>query len=170
MSRNGSGKASDFFRDVAAQNAADQAREASSAPAKVERRPAYRLALALDFQLQTMTGQGLRRFSDVALDADGKAAPNQAPPMSTWWAEQVPRDLRIKPILSLNMDQGSVGWALVWFFQHIHLRVAAFNDPFHRCWNDLRAAYKTSKCWLTITRTTFSSQCALRALERGDVV
>jgi len=53
-------------------------------------------------------------------------------------------------------------WVGPWsvFFQHIHLRVAAFNNPFHRCWNDLRAAYKASKRWLTIALTTLVANVA----------
>eukprot|EP00974_Lingulodinium_polyedra_P111304 10765970-Lingulodinium_polyedra.AAC.1 len=53
------------------------------------------------------------------------------------------------------MDEGSVGYAGVWFLlHHLHLRATFQRDVFHREWNDCKGAVKASSLWWVILCST----------------
>eukprot|EP00974_Lingulodinium_polyedra_P015117 1463963-Lingulodinium_polyedra.AAC.1 len=55
------------------------------------------------------------------------------------------------------MDEGSVGYAGVWFFLH-HLSSPGHfpEDVLHREWNDCKGAVKASPLWRAIQRSTLA--------------
>ncbi|CAE7263558.1 unnamed protein product [Symbiodinium sp. CCMP2456] len=60
-----------------------------------------------------------------------------------------------KPSLVICIDQGSVGWPAVQFlFQHCGLCGYYAHDPWHRCWNDLRASMVEANFWPVIREMT----------------
>ena len=100
---------------------------------KGQRRKARQFLQALDHGLLTSTGVGLKHFVPDPLAADTQLDINQPGPLN---------------ILSLSIDQGSVGWAASWYAMlHLKAALVLHIDPSHRCHNDLQLAYKASGLW-----------------------
>ena len=60
-----------------------------------------------------------------------------------------------RPTLVLTMDEGSPGYALVWWMAyHQQLRMAFLRDPLHRQWNDLTLALKATGLWWVVIMST----------------
>ena len=60
-----------------------------------------------------------------------------------------------KPSLVICIDHGSVGWPAVQFsFQHCGLLGFYAHDPWHRCWNDLRAGMVQAPFWPVVREMT----------------
>lgn len=130
---------------------------------KQSREAAYNHIRALDHAL-VLAGSGLNKFTSddkvvanrpLALTEQRKAIPWRGP-----WPFEVPEDKEgtksvivdtvtktkvfelpeftgPRPTLVINLDQGSKMWSAVWFLQYkLKVRLLAFEDPFHRTWND----------------------------------
>ena len=91
---------------------------------------------SLDNSLAVSFGVRLKHFMPDAQDA------------------QSPSEPRKNNVLTLVMDEGSVGWAAFWFMSgHLNLRVVGRRDPLHRASNDWKNAVKASALWKVVTRT-----------------
>ena len=92
---------------------------------------------ALDSQVSEMIGQGLDSFN-------GHDDLQQYP--------HVPHDGRL---LVLSLDEGSVGYAGMWWLLYHHrLRLVFLRDPFHRSWNDVCVALKECRLWSVVLLTS----------------
>ena len=59
------------------------------------------------------------------------------------------------PTLILHLDEGSPGYALMWFLMYgLPMRVVAMRDPLHRQWNDARLALSRSRHWWIVQLTS----------------
>ena len=101
--------------------------------ANYERLSAHRLMRTLDYLLLLVYGCGLARFCPT-----GEFSP-----------------LASRPLLVLCQDEGSPGFAMVWFLLYkTKARVLSLRDPFHRFWNDVCAALKGCGLWWPVLLTT----------------
>ena len=108
--------------------------KAANAPQRKPRQQrvaSYNFLCGLDSQLRAMTGFGLQKF----------ALPAFAPtPLR-----------RIPATLTLTLDQSSISWSSTYFLLYAKmLCLIVWNDPYHRMWNDARAAIKECGCWGSI--------------------
>ena len=128
----------EFFDDAKAPvgKGKKKKRRTSKAPWKVKglRNSAYVHIKALDHQLNLSIGSGLDCFKG---DEDDHAEVGIH--MSV--------DGKIPPTLTLHLDEGSPAYSMTWFLQYQQqLRMLAFRNMFHRCWNDVNNA--VSACGL----------------------
>ena len=90
---------------------------------KKTRQSAYAVMRAVDHQLHSMTGTGLSQF----IPQDGST--------------NIP--LQSRPLLVVCLDEGSVGYAAVWYWWYsAGLRMLPMRDVFHREWNDVLMAVR----------------------------
>lgn len=114
--------------------------EKGGAPAKLHRRPTYSYLPSLDHILKLLTGQGLERFAKP-LAAPGAVTVRQAMPGALQGnLGTKPLALEQTPVLSVAMDQCSVGVSAASFCNfHLGFRVEPICGPAHRTWNSERA-------------------------------
>ncbi|CAE7773910.1 dpf-6 [Symbiodinium sp. CCMP2592] len=63
----------------------------------------------------------------------------------------------LSPSLVVCVDQGSIGWPCVQMaFQSHGLRGLYFHDPWHRVWNDLKAACVSASFWSVVRECTLA--------------
>ena len=87
---------------------------------KLQRAAAFAWCKGVDWQLQTMVGQGLSRYAQQDADV---------------------RSVGQRPLLSICLDKGSDGWRAAWLLvNECKLRMVPFWDTFHGPWNDLSQA------------------------------
>eukprot|EP00974_Lingulodinium_polyedra_P038571 3696441-Lingulodinium_polyedra.AAC.1 len=80
----------------------------------------------------------------------------------------VPRPLSQRPLLVLAMDEGSVGYAMLWYAQYfLQARVVLFRDIYHREWNDCTQAIKQSNLWWVILMTSMVANLCYGPWEGG---
>ena len=71
--------------------------------------------------------------------------------------EERPVDER--PTLSLHLDEGSPGYACMWYLiHHVQARTLVIRDIFHREWNDAKGALMDTNVWWVclLTRIPFN--------------
>ena len=104
--------------------------KAKRTPGKpVTRASAHRFLRALDFVLKQTLGQGLALFTQNDLSLP----------------------LHNRPLLVLLLDEGSIGVAASWYLTHkLGARVVLLRDLFHREWNDIKDAIKSSGLWYVV--------------------
>ena len=101
---------------------------------KQQRLAAYDWVRCLDHALLKMFGYGLMAFE-----------PEE---------DYMTTSLKQRPLLTLSLDQGSDGWAAVWWLTFkARLRLVFTFDPFHREHNDILNAIKQAKCWSAVLLT-----------------
>ena len=109
---------------------------------KVERLSALHWMRSMQNVLQQTLGMG---FSDFVLE-DGSL--ETAVAMGSNF-----------PVLTVSLDQCSVGFSASWFMQYVlQMSMLVFPDPSHGNHNDLQGALRTcsSKLWSTVLRTTLA--------------
>jgi hypothetical protein len=114
--------------------------EKGDIPAKLHRRPTYSYLLSLDHILKLLTGQGLERFAKPLAAPDAVTMQQAMPGALQGNLGTKPLALEQTPVLSVAMDQCSVGVSAASFCNfHLGLRVEPIYDPAHRTWNSERA-------------------------------
>lgn len=112
--------------------------EEDKAIAKQHRKSAYAFLCALHNALSAVVPKGL-----LAFEPRGDPAGIGEKPQETGAGDSTGDN-----ILSLTIDQGSVGWAASQFLlRHESYNLLLLADPNHRSWNDVCASLKLSKLW-----------------------
>jgi hypothetical protein len=130
----------------------EEAKALTKAPA-VLRGKSYQFIRGVDHGMQVSCGFGLIYF--FLLFATGQSAAQQRAEERSLDQEN-PLPFRV---LSISIDQGSVGWAAMWFLiYHVGLSICVVNDPSHRVYNDLCLAIKACNLWwvVVLTRVAFN--------------
>lgn len=110
-------------------------------PARIK---SYTWLCAVEHQLRICTGIDGRMTFQI-IDEAGSPLP-RCP--SRW------------PGLTINLDQGSDGWAALNFANNaLHLNILGLKDPAHRCWNDCCQAMKVSGVWPLILAFIVIASC-----------
>ena len=112
---------------------AEAGQEGAPKPKRLQRVAAFDFGLALDHAILASTGKGLAHFAEPQEERDA-------------WPPN-PKDLS-PAILTLSVDQGSIGFAWVWYaVGPLRLRLLPLFDPLHRSWNDTKGAIGAAGLW-----------------------
>ena len=118
--------------------------EAGPKPNARHRLSTFWFIMGMDAMLRHCTGAGFERFRTAATKLLPEGQANRA--------DLCPASLDGKPyLLSVCVDQCSVGWAAGYFLRYeMKLNVEFVMDPSHRFWRDIKLALGDARLWHVI--------------------